>query len=152
MVLLDTNIYGELVSDKISGNTIAENMIGDPAFVVHNFKVIRDELRRAKNILKLYDLIVSKNIIPDSTQITKLAEEYYEEFKKEGGSEGKNKNFLNDLKIVACASIKSLNIIFSNDKKMTSPLLYNCYKSINLRYNYRTPTFYSYSDLKKKYS
>ncbi len=59
---------------------------------------------------------------------------------------------MNDLRIVACASIKSFNLVFSDDgKSMHKPLAMKTYESINLKFNYRTPTFYKYKDLKKKY-
>ena len=59
---------------------------------------------------------------------------------------------MNDLRIVACASIKGFNLIFSDDNKsMHNSILRRSFEEINLKYNYRTPSFYKYNDLKRKY-
>ena len=131
---------------------LVEEIKNDKQFIIHNFKIIRDELRKAPKILPLYDGLVSKNVITINNHIEKLANEYFKEYQKQGGIQKKNMNFMNDLRIVACASIKGFNLVFSDDEKsMHKSLAKETYESVNLKYNYRTPTFYHYNDLKKKY-
>ena len=152
-VIIDSCTYGNLIKDKLDGEKIVEKIMRDNKFVVYNFRVIRNELRNApKPVLTIYDKIVSSNIITESSQILKLAEEYYNEYINNGGGKGK-KSIVTDFKIVACASIKNCDLIFSDDcATMKCKNALNAYRIVNLRFNYRTPTFYSYSDLKKRYS
>ena len=152
-VLFDTNIYGFIIKEpKEMLAKLTKSIIDDRTFIIHNFKVIRDELRKAPNILPLYDSLVTNNIISVSDLIEKIAKEYYDEYKRLGGMRSKNNNFMNDLKIVACASIKNFNLIYSEDKNsMWNSFSMQVYKNINLKYNLRTPSFYNYYELKKKY-
>ena len=92
-VIIDSSTYGNIVKDD-DGLRIAESIARDQNFRVHNFKVIRDELRKAANILPVYDDIVTSSIIDDSNQIRKLADEYFEEYRKIGGGVGKKKIFI----------------------------------------------------------
>ncbi len=151
-VIIDSSTYGNIIKDKRNGEIVAEKIIKDKTFIVCNFRVVRDELRKApKQVLTIYDSIVSNHIITDSKQISKLAEEYYREYKKNGGGKGKKK-IINDFKIVSCASIKNCDLVFSDDDStMKCKNALNSYKIINLKFNHRTPTFYSYSDLKRRY-
>lgn len=150
-VVIDSCTYGKIVKDK-KWETLVENIINDKSFVVFNFKIIKDELRKApKQVLIIYDQIVSTNLIKDSRKISRLAEDYYKQYKINSGGKGKKK-IINDFKIVACASIKNCDLLFSDDEhtlKCNNAL--ESYKIINLKRNYRTPTFYNIRDLKKKY-
>ena len=150
-VLLDTNIYGRFVEDG-DAPELTKAIENDKGFIVHNFRIIRDELRRAKNILPIYDRITTNNIITVNPFIEKLAKEYFNEYKKNEGVHKKDNNFMNDLRIIACASAKNFNLIFSDDKRsMHNEIAKNAYNEINLKYNLRTPTFHTYKDLKRKY-
>ncbi len=64
-VIIDTSTYGNIVKD-MDGLKIVADIIRDQNFRVHNFKVVRDELRKAANILPTYDSIVTSTIIEDS--------------------------------------------------------------------------------------
>lgn len=152
-VIFDTNIYGKMVEDKEDDPLIlAEAIRKDNKFIIRNFKVVRDELRRYPKLLPLYDSLVSKNQTPLTKQIENLASLYFREYKSLGGVESKSKNFVNDLRIVACASIKGCNLVFSNDKKsMHNATARKAYDKVNLKQNHRTPTFHYYEDLKEKY-
>ena len=151
-VIIDSSTYGNIIKDKESWEVVVNGIINDPNFIVLNFKIIRDELRKAPSqALKIYDQIVSNKLIPDSKQISNLAEEYYKEYKNNKGGQGK-KNIINDFKIVACASIKNCNLLVSDDERtLKCSNAIKAYNFINLRHNFRTPTFYAYSDLKKLY-
>lgn len=152
-VIIDSSTYSNIIADIESGDKVAEAIIRDETFIVRNFKLIRDELRKApKRILAIYDEIVSKNMISDSHEISKLAEDYLKEYKNNDGGVGRKK-IMNDLKIVACATIKKCDLVFSDDNRtLKSDSAIKAYKIVNLKFNYRTPTFYSYKDLKQRYS
>jgi|TARA_B100001971_G_C18056264_1_gene465490 hypothetical protein len=150
-VIIDSSTYGNIIKDKPNTIRIVERIAKDQNFRVHNFRVIRDELRRAPNMLPVYDDIVTSTIIDDSNQIRKLADEYFKEYRKLGGGVGKKKIF-NDFKIVACATLKNFDLVVSDDERtMKSTKAVQAYKIINIKINRRTPTFHSYSDLKRRY-
>ncbi|MAG01830.1 hypothetical protein CMI42_00685 [Candidatus Pacearchaeota archaeon] len=153
-VLFDTNIYGEIVEDDVViSERITEAIIDDERFQVHNFRVIRDELRKIKKLVHLYDDITTNRIITVTPEIEDLTKEYFKEYKKNGGVQSDNINFMNDLRIVACVSIKGFDVIVSNDEKtMKNPIAIKSYGEINLLRSYRAPTFFNYRDLKRKYS
>ena len=75
--ILDTNIYGKIVEDKPSGAELVERISSDPAFVVINFRLIRNELRRAPKLLPVYDKLDSRRMIPEDPATHRLAEEYF---------------------------------------------------------------------------
>lgn len=150
-VLLDTNIYGKISEDTQQGPQLIERISADPAFVVLNFRLIRNELRRAPRLLPIYDKLVSHRVIDDSTAITRLAEAYFVEYKSNDGKQGKKK-MLNDFKIVACAALKGCDIVCSDDNRTLKHFVaVNAYRLVNLSRKLRTPTFYSYDELKRTY-
>lgn len=48
-VILDTNVYGKIIEDKDSEKLI-EVIIKNDKFIIHNFRIIRDELRKAPKL------------------------------------------------------------------------------------------------------
>ncbi len=151
-VIIDSSTFGNIAKDKPNAKLITEKIARDQNFRVHNFRVIRNELRRAPSLLPIYDNIVTSTIIEDSNQIKKLADEYFKEYRKNGGGVGKKKIF-NDLKIVACASLKKFDLIVSDDKRtMKSPKAISAYNEVNFNHEIRTPYFFSYANLKRKYT
>ncbi len=152
-VLIDSSTYGKIIEDQKFGEDLVKEILKNKnKFIVHNFRVIRNELRRApKPVLNIYNQIVSKRIIQDSKKIKDLAQKYHKEYKKNGGGKGKRK-MLNDFKIVACASIKNCDLVFSDDESsLKHKNSIKAYREVNLKEGYRTPTFYSYSDLRKRF-
>lgn len=149
-VIFDTNIYGELFKDN-NGLELVRKIKRDTTFIIHNFKLIRNELRRAPKLLPLYDELVVNRVIEESKQIKDLAKAYFKEYKANGGNQGQKK-MINDLKIVACASKLGCDLVFSNDQRtLKHPIAKKAYEIINLKKGYRTPWFHSYYILKKRY-
>ncbi|MDD4877698.1 MAG: hypothetical protein PHO02_01525 [Candidatus Nanoarchaeia archaeon] len=159
-VLLDICIYGRFFEDA-DGLHLAEEIIKDEKFIIHNFRLIRDELRntsvkkaiRSKNLrvqmINLYDKLVKGRIIVEDKAIKSLAKEYFSEYKKQGGNLGQ-KSIINDLKISACAALKGIDILYSEDNKsLKSVNALAAYNIVNLKHNLRTPNFIGYSTLKK---
>lgn len=158
--LLDTNIYAEILKDD-RGDKLVEIIVADKNFIIHGFELIRKELRKipkdhtlnAKNLriglLDLYDNIIKGKEIQETKEIKNLAENYFKTYQKQGGILNKT-HIINDLKIVACASVKEMDIICSNDKKtLNSDHLTKIYNQVNLKENIRTPQFIDYEALKK---
>ena len=148
-VLLDTNIYGEIIEDS-QGDKLVEEIIKRGSFIIHDFKIIRDEVKNApEQVLQVYNRIVKTELFADNSKIDKLAEEYFGEYKLLKGVQDYN-SIIKDFKIIAYASLKNCDLVFSNDEKtMKNPIAREAYKIINLRRNIRTPTFYTYSSLKR---
>lgn len=148
--VLDTNVYGKIIEDPDSVKLI-EKIIRDDKFVIHNFRIIRDELRRAPNVLKIYDRLVKTKMNQDSREIDNLANEYLTEYKAKGGVK-KISKIKNDFKIVAYASLKNCDLVFSDDEKtLKHNIALQSYRIVNLKKHIRTPTFYTYKDLKQSY-
>jgi len=157
-ILLDTNIYGELADLGESGVKIIDNIyegILRQEICVHNFRVIRNELRegiQSIQLLKLYDAITASTIHDINPEIEKIAEEYYDSYKKFGGGQGKTENFMKDLRIVAFSSLKRVTLIYSNDKRtMFSDPAIRAYKEVNFDKNLPEPTFHTFDDLIRKF-
>ena len=150
-VIFDTNVYGKIIEDKDSERLI-EFIIRKDSFIIHNFKIIRDELRKAPKLaLAVYDRLVKTHMNQDTREIDHLADAYHDEYKKMNGVKKKT-DIITDFKIVAFASLKNCDLIFSDDEKtMKHPIAKEAYKILNLRKNIRTLTFYNYSGLKKSF-
>ena len=155
-ILFDTNIYGLFV-EKEDNEQIAkkiEEMKKEGKIVIPNFKIIRDEIRNAKaiKILEAYDNLTSNNIQHSNKQIEKLADFYFRKYREKGGIQKKTRNFMNDLRIIAFATLKNINIICSEDRKaFHTQLARDSYDEVNLRFVYRTPVFHTIEDLKKAF-
>ncbi len=149
--ILDTNIYGLLIEDKDNGFELIEKIKADQNLLIHNFKLIRDELRGAPRTLPVYDRLVSNRVIEESKAIKDLAHKYFEAYKQNDGVQGQTK-IMNDFKIVACATILNCDLVITADQRtLLNPSAIKAYRYVNLKINKRTPTFYRYEDLKKKY-
>ena len=153
-ILLDTNIYGKLI--ELEGNErIVEKMEtlkNEKKIIIHNFRVIRDELRNAKaiNTLILYDKLTANTIHILDDKVEELAALYFKVYEKNGGIQKKTQNFMNDMRIVAFATIKGLDIVCSDDiKAFHTKLMQDSYKEVNVKYLYRGPYFFTLNDLKK---
>ncbi|HLD72867.1 MAG TPA: type II toxin-antitoxin system VapC family toxin [Candidatus Nanoarchaeia archaeon] len=156
-LLLDTNIYGEMVFDS-SYLQLKESL--KKKVVVHGFKVIRNELRdvpkkvkfEEKNLrirlLHIYDEFVSKcyEVTP---QMEKLSQDYYHGYQQFGGSKSYF-DLKNDFLIIACASIHQIDVVVSEDNKsMLSENALKSFQLINYTQNLRTPEFIGYLKFKR---
>jgi predicted nucleic acid-binding protein len=155
-VIFDTNIYGYLAKEP-EIEKIEPKITHSSQFTVYGCQVIRKELRNKSLktsrdfLLKLYDHIVKNHDLEIKERTRRLAQEYQKEAKKLGGVKVKStdENY-EDFLIVAAASLNNLDIVFSDDKKtMQGAFNIAAYKIVNLRNKLRSPTFYSYTILKK---
>ena len=149
--LFDSNIYGILIVDKDNGPDLIQKIKSDSNFIIHNFKLIRNELRGAPATLPVYDRLVAKRVIVENKQISDLAHKYFENYKQNGGVQGQKK-IMNDFKIVACATLYNCDLVVTEDQRtLLNPVSIMAYRYVNLKINRRTPTFYRYKDIKNKY-
>lgn len=155
-ILLDTNIYGRMVLDdeldEIKG-LVAKKVL------IYGAEVIRKEIRKAprwttrypKNLkmdlLRLYDSL-AKQTIQITPEILTLAEKYYLTYSELGGRLPKD-SIKTDLIIVACASVKGLDIVVSQDKDtMLDKNFQRIYGLVNKLINKRNPGFLGYEEFK----
>ena len=161
-VLFDTNIYGDLLNESDAGE-IEDRIAKEKEFIVYDYRPIRKEIRdiptttplskRTRGLLlSMYDRITGNHHLKDSEIILKLAQEYYEQYRKLGGIHGWHTSIRIDFMIVACASIQGLDIVYSNDNKtLLSSYALAAYDHINMKSNWRTPKFLKYVNLLKKF-
>ena len=159
-LILDTNVYGEIIIEKESSKIIG-NMRKDDYIYIYGVDIIRMELRdtprgvRLSNknlrisLLSLYDEFVGKHTIQLNEEMIKTAEKYYKGYKEFGGVRPM-KDIINDFYIVACASRKEMNIVVTNDNcTMLGELSVKAHKLVNEILNLRTPEFWGYSSFKR---
>lgn len=161
-VILDTNIYGLLLSEKDVVD-IEEKIRNDKEFIVYGYSPIRKEIRDIPRVsklsrktrvllLSLYDRLTGNNLFRESTKINHLAKKYHDYYKNSDGIYGWDTSIRIDFMIVACASFHGLDIIYSADNKtMFNKIALKSYKHINIKENLRTPQFLLYEDLLNKF-
>ncbi len=156
-LLLDTNIYGEMVFDSDS-TSIREKIL--EKMIIHGFKLVREELRAVpryvllekKNLrialLHIYDEIIKKEY-PVTSEITDLADAYYKKYRELGGSCSFDK-MSTDFCVVACATIHQIDIVVSEDNKtMLVESALKAYDSENSLRKVKTPEFIGYLKFKR---
>lgn len=158
-ILLDTNIYGLIVKDadvvKIRYNVPKKKDI------IYGIDIIRKELRNTpkkakildKNLrvsmLTIYDTFVGKHTIITSEKMESIAKKYYSTYKKLGGMMPP-KELEKDYTIVACASLKDMDIVVSNDKHtMLGDFSRKAFDIVNDVLGISTPNFWEYNKFKR---
>lgn len=159
-LLLDTNIYGEMVIDpKVSDLKEACKRRKD--LMIYGFRLIRNELRatsKTRNhlgrnlriaLLSIYDeFVADHNLAVDEEELIKIARKYYDVYQELGGHKARETLFT-DYLIVACAALKEMDIVVSNDEaSMLSELSLKAYQIANELLELRNPQFINYKKLK----
>ncbi len=158
-VIFDTNVYGLIIIDQ-EKEKILNSLSSKNNIIVYGTKIIRSELRdvpKSKKlgsqnlrnyILTIYDLVIKDHLINLDNKMEKIANQYYESYRFFGGSLAKD-SIINDLIIVACASIKELDIIISNDiRSMLSDNAVKAYELVNEINKLKVPRFIKYEEFK----
>lgn len=161
-VMADTNIYGKIIENK-------DELIVRQAFeqakkpmIIYGFKVIRAELRETSKevriykiklrtaLLSIYDFVIKNHELAFTAKIDELADGYYMTYRKIGGIKDKSE-ILNDFRIVACAAINGLDLIYSEDNKtMLSDASLKSYSIVNGIKKIKTPKFVDYQEFIKE--
>jgi len=158
-VILDTNIYGELVKDPLAGKII--DVINPSIVLIYGIDIIRKELRDTpkkdrlaqKNLrialLALYDRLVKDHTIKTSLMMRDLAEKYDLTYRELGGKKPRE-SLQPDFIIVSCASLKGMDIIVTNDNAtLASELSQKAFRIVNMARNLRMPGFRDYEKFKR---
>lgn len=159
-LLLDTNIYGLLITDKDFHDLHSklEAFKQTKQLLVYGLDVIRGELKASPRqkigginlqatLLRAYSSFTIKEYTLED-RFQEVADEYYRAYTQLGGNLPKNE--LNtDFLIVACASWKCINVVVSEDNAtMLSELSINAYKKVNQQKNLHFPEFIGYQKFK----
>ncbi len=159
-LLLDANIYGEMIVDDHL-NLIKEKLKQKSnSFVIFGITLIRKELRATPRkikagggnlriyLLSLYDELVKQKNLGITSETLTLAEQYYLLYRELGGSKGKDE-MTNDLLIVACAALKEMDIVVSEDEStLKSEHALQAYAFVNIIRKLRNPHLISYEEFK----
>lgn len=159
-LLADTNIYGELVIDVQLGQ-IKDNLEKQSSVMIFGSPIVRTELRATPkkikvsgrnlriDLLSLYDILTHNRVLPVTNETEKIADSYYEAYRKLGGAKGK-KELWNDFLLVASASLKNMNIVVSEDEAtMQAEYSLQAYALINSARKLASPQFINYKQLKE---
>lgn len=161
-IIFDTSVYGELIKDKETFLKVSK-FIPDE-LVIYGIKIIRNELKntpryikegnrsRRMLLLEVYDIFVrkEKHDLKYNKLIETLSEDYFKEYKKQGGSLAKH-NIKNDFLIIATATIYNLDVVVSKDEhSMLSEKSIKSYDIVNNKYGLSNPNFERYKDFKRK--
>jgi len=174
-IILDTNVYGELLIEKKSEELI-EKINQDKSICIYGIDIIEKELRDTPTeikyqnkalkeaVLSIYRALVDKELklFPVAQY---LASEYYKKFDELRNSSKYSKTIVNkiqkydeedlkiDFQIIAVASIKNIDIVVSADKRtILSEIAEDTYRKVNNENNLSTPNLVKYSDFRKRYS
>lgn len=155
-VILDTNIYGKMVIDDELDEI--KKLIKEKV-VIYGADVVRKEIRKAPrwtakyprnlkmDLLRLYDSLV-RHTIQTTPEIIELAGKYYVAYASLGGKMPQNR-IRNDLIVVACASMKGLDIVISEDTgTMLGRDFWKIYNVVNKIVKKRSPGFLGYEEFK----
>lgn len=158
-LLLDTNIYGLLMADKEFHLLHSKIESNKNSLKIYGLDLVRNELKGAPrkkikgvniqaSLLRAYSSFISKEYLFEN-RFEDIAEKYYAHYKVLGGSLSKNL-LINDFVIVACASVKDIDIVASEDNAtMLSELALKAYKMVNEREGIPFPKFIGYGGFKK---
>ncbi|GEM_PF-1391789 len=158
-LLPDTNIYGLLTVDQDLHQLHREFESRKTELKIYGFSIIRKELKKVPkklingvnvqaSLLKTYSYFVTKEYEIED-QLRSIADEYYRVYLSQGGSLIKE-DIYNDLLIVACASVKDIDLVVSEDNAtLGSEMFKKAYSTVNLKKGIRQPTFIKYKQFKE---
>ena len=169
IVILDTNVYGELLIEE-KDEELIDKIRTDKKNLIYGVDVIEKELEKTLIEIKykgkelrrlLIDLFesLSDEIINITPLAKHLAEEYFERYKKISKSrkynikkeKSEDQSLRIDFQIIAIASIHSIDIVVSADTRtMLSQISKDIFKYVNKINQLRTPEFLIYKEFKKK--
>ncbi len=162
---MDTSFYGNLLAEPDRKQLIDKIKASKSIFII-GIDVIEEELYETplhvtyrgeitqKLLLALFEFLVDENVkLPPVAAY--LAEQYLEDYKKKAKKQKKRfaeKNLRIDFEIIALASLRSVNIVVSADKRtMLSDSAKKAYDAVNAKNGLRTPELVDYESFKQEY-
>lgn len=126
-IILDTSIYGKIIEDRLEDRIIEQTDIHKHDLTIYGIRIIRKEIRAAPKhskdrydlrlaLLRLYDSLTRGRELKIKPLAHNLAVLYYRSYRKNGGSVSW-KGMMNDMIIVAEATISKLDIVVSDDNR-----------------------------------
>ena len=110
---------------------------------------IIDGISLKVDLLRVYDDFVKKTYLLEEN-IEALAQEYFQRYQQLGGGLSFEK-LMNDFLIIACASLKNLSIVVSEDvRTMLSEIAIQAYQQVNETKKIPLPEFLSYEVFKNE--
>lgn len=159
-VLLDTNIYTALLNEGEEGESLIVTA-ASLGFKFLGFEEVRRELKAAprmatnfsKNLradlLRLYESITTKEYRFEQRMMD-LAVEYYTCYRSLGGGIS-HKDIIIDFLLVACASLKQVYVVVSEDtNSLLNAYSKRTYAEVNLRHNLAIPKLWTYDLFKQE--
>ena len=164
--VMDTSFYGNLLLEPDKELLISKMKSTKTIFII-GIDVIEKELFETpahvryrgeatrKVLLTLFDFLVDE-VVKLPPIAAYLAEEYFQAYRKHA----KNKKLLKygeenlktDFQIIALASLRSVDVVVSADKRtMLSELAKKVYGSVNAKNGLRTPELVDYTTFKETY-
>lgn len=165
--ILDTNVYGELLIEPNS-DRLVKKIKTNKSFFIFGVDIIEQELSETPLHIKHKGEIAQKLLIElfetlsdEIITITPLAKHLAEDYLKKSKELAKKhkiskkydeKNLIIDFQIIATASLNSVDIVVSSDKRtMLSELSQKVYSLINKINGLRTPELLEYKKFKEVY-
>lgn len=157
-VLPDTNIYGLLTVDSDLHLLHKSLEFKKNEITIIGFSIIRRELKKVPkkiidginiqaSLLRTYTYFISKEYEMENS-LAELAEEYYKAYALLGGNMVKE-DIYNDLLIVACASIKNITVVVSEDNAtLANEWFKKAYIIVNKKRGILLPQFIKYKEFK----
>ena len=167
-IILDTNVYGELLIEEKS-EELVQKIKADKSRRVYGVNIIEKELNETPSDIKykgeklrglLIDLFetLSEEILNVTPLAKHLAGDYLKRYKKLSKTKKydinkekySEKNIETDFEILAVASLNSIDMVVSSDRRtMLSKLSKDVCKYINDQNGLRTPKLLDYKDFKE---
>lgn len=161
-ILLDTNIYG-LIVEKQEREDFLE-LISKTKVIIYGCSIVRKELRntpkkiviltadglrKVRNLLlELYDAVTGEHSFIVDEETERLADKYLKQFTKLTG-QTVVVHLKIDFTLVACATLKNLDLIVSEDHKtLLSPKAIASYQLVNAEEGLKLPPIMRYAQLK----
>ncbi len=159
-VIFDTNVYTALLKEGESGRLVVVQAAA-LGFRFYGFEEVRRELKAAprvvtnfsKNLradlLRLYESITAKEYLFEQRMMD-LAVEYYTHYRLLGGGIS-HKDIITDFLIVACASLKQVDAVVSEDcDSMLNVYSRKTYAEVNSRHKLAIPKLWTYDLFKQE--
>ena len=174
-VIMDTNVYGELLIEEKSEEIISR-IDKDDSLYIYGVDIISKELQDVPSDKKIKgqvfkEVVTStyKSLIDEELKTSPvaryIASQYYKKYNELRKSRKHQKSvrekelkyteedLKNDFLIIAIASLKNVDIIISADQRtMLSSIAKATYEIVNKGDDLRTPNFIDYFEFKKRYA
>ncbi len=156
--LLDTNVYTALLKEGENGKSLILQATA-VGFSFCGFEEVRHELKSAPrmvttfsrnlraDLLRLYEAMIMREYRFEQRMMD-LAVEYYKAYRAFGGGIA-HRDIITDFLIVACASLKQVDVIVSQDStSMLNAYARKAYAEVNAQHGLAVSKLWTYEEFK----